>query len=60
MHILYTDEGMILGDAAEALGCLKISQARDRLEYLLSSPIEWVASKSRWALKQISAEQEKK
>lgn len=53
LDLLSSEEGLILGDTARALGALRIASARARLEVLLKHPIPWVKDSARWALKQI-------
>jgi HEAT repeat protein len=53
LEVLKGQKGLILGDAAEALGRLKVSDAVERLRELRSSDVDWIANKARWALNQI-------
>ncbi|MBP7747485.1 MAG: HEAT repeat domain-containing protein [Phycisphaerae bacterium] len=53
LDILTNGSGLIVGDAAEALGCLREPLAREPLERLRASEIDWVRNKATWALKQL-------
>jgi HEAT repeat protein len=53
LETLAEPEGLILGDAAEALGRLKAADAVSRLQELTVSRLDWVAAKARWALREI-------
>jgi HEAT repeat protein len=54
IEIIKDEEGLIVGDAAEALGRLRAAEAKTILEGLAASPIPWIANKSRWALKELA------
>jgi HEAT repeat protein len=51
LKILNSTDELIVGDAAESLGKLKATDARPMLERLANSPVDWIANKSRWALR---------
>ena len=53
LAILRSDEGLIVGDAAHALGALGSADAIPRLQELSDSEEDWVAQKARWALKRL-------
>jgi HEAT repeat protein len=52
-------QDLVVGDAAEALGKLKVTEAISRLQCLSDSPVEWIANKSRWALREIQSHTQK-
>ncbi len=51
--MLASESGLMLGDLAEALGRLRVHEARSRLEELQQHPIDWVQNKTRWALRRL-------
>jgi HEAT repeat protein len=52
LGILSEPDGLILGDAAQALGRLRVPDAVGRLQELTASRVEWIAGQARWALSQ--------
>jgi len=61
LEILKNESGLILGDAAESLGKLNAVDAKEIVETLVDSPVDWIANKTRWALARLrrSAERQK-
>jgi len=53
LDILTNGSGLIIGDAAEALGRLREPAARDALARLVGSKQDWVRNKATWALRQL-------
>jgi hypothetical protein len=49
-----TEQGLILGEIAEAIGKLRIRDAIPDLLQLEKSPVSWVSQKARWALRRVA------